>query len=199
MVPNPIKHGMIWGYPYFWKHPHRFEDVFPRGMVGGMQFFGGVARSTRRIKYWILLRTAFLNPPRGVWIFFRPVFAPTKNRPFETLKFHHPNGGSRFLQLTLLFFSQSVKGLRNTACGDPMVLSEQIDFCANDFSWCTMYCMPSRLSKITVTKKSHLPWQVPWLGKCHDSQMVDIVTCYIQLLRINHKAILPYYAIDLRM
>ncbi len=22
MVPNPIKHGMIWGYHYFWKHPY---------------------------------------------------------------------------------------------------------------------------------------------------------------------------------
>ena len=25
IMKNPIKHGMIWGYPYFWKHPYRLR------------------------------------------------------------------------------------------------------------------------------------------------------------------------------
>ncbi len=28
MVPNPNKHGMIWGYQYFWKHPFSVLAAF---------------------------------------------------------------------------------------------------------------------------------------------------------------------------
>ena len=28
MVPNPIKHGMVWGYQYFWKHPFSVLAAF---------------------------------------------------------------------------------------------------------------------------------------------------------------------------
>ena len=43
-MENPIKHGMIWGYHYFWKHPFLFflwkdSDVLDVGKLTALESF----------------------------------------------------------------------------------------------------------------------------------------------------------------
>ena len=38
-MENPIKHGMIWGYHYFWKHPLKQKEKQHNSLVGGFTPF----------------------------------------------------------------------------------------------------------------------------------------------------------------